>query len=72
MNFIQESRENAGRGREAVLPPKHRAVHHTAMIVMEFLKSKGHTLYKQKPLYPEEDQSGSKVITVSYARKTQQ
>lgn len=39
MNFMQESRENAGRGREPFLPPKDRAVHHTAVITMELLKS---------------------------------
>lgn len=52
---MQESRENAGWGREPFLPQKDRAVHHTAMIVMELLKSKAHTLCKQKSLYPEED-----------------
>lgn len=72
LNFMQESRENAGRGREAFLPPKDRAVHHTAGTVMELLKSKAHALYKQKSVYPEEDQSGSEDITVSCARKPQQ
>lgn len=69
MNFMQESRENAGRGREPFLPPKDRAVHHTAVIMMELSKSKAHTLCKQESLYPEEDQSGSEDITVSCARK---